>query len=289
MPGIQLPAAGRRCPAPARAPPVLPAAPWQCRRHPPHPSCRPDSRPRLQAGVERVVAAGRRGAHLGCPLQRCTAAAAALLPQNRSCTGAPNTRREPAHPASPLWVLSRLLRWLSTTCTSPLAGSSNNGTSTAAYLLDTWAAQQGVGVGGGGGGGRGGDKCRGGGPATGTHPAHRRTGHPTQTSPCHEPKHAGHCWRRPAGDLPARRCRTRQPTGGATGVLLQDACRFESTRSRPTMSLSAAAARRVCTISAGVVAPATASLGRSCGSAAPLAPAAATATALGRAETPLEI
>jgi len=55
----------------------------------------------------------------------------------------------------------------------------------------------------------------------------------------------------------------RQPasphTGGASGAALQEACRFEMTRSRQHCSAtSAAAARRVCTISAAVVAAAAA-------------------------------
>lgn len=48
---------------------------------------------------------------------------------------------------SPLCVLSLLERWLSTTCTSPVAGSSNKGTSTAANLPDTcwnWIQREGT-------------------------------------------------------------------------------------------------------------------------------------------------
>lgn len=52
----------------------------------------------------------------------------------------PRPAPPPPRPRSPLCVDSLLLRWLSTTCTSPLAGSSNKGTKTAANLWETGCA-----------------------------------------------------------------------------------------------------------------------------------------------------
>lgn len=99
-------------------PPAPPAAPSPHRRRPPGRACRPGSTPPLQA------AAGKPASH--CQASRQSGGHSWCSPCKR--------------PAAPLCVFSLLDRWFNTTWTSPVAGSSNSGTSTAANLPDTCGA-----------------------------------------------------------------------------------------------------------------------------------------------------
>ena len=147
----------------------------------------------------------------------------------------------------PLCVFSLGDRWFSTTCTSPVAGSSNRGTSTAANLPDTWRGR---------GGGDGRTRRLNGAQQQATPSAvvdggrHRRLVH-LSASICKTPN----LQNQTRGCMPGHHPRT----GGAADACEQDTCRLLTTRSsRHSSAARAAAALRVATMPAAVVAPAAA-------------------------------